>query len=645
MDRNTILGLVLIFALFIGFSVWNSPSEEEKKAQLAKQDSIARVEKQKTLLADSLTKLDAGAKTKGDSIRKDSLAKVNPTALAKENVEAMGSFSNATVGKNEFFTIENELIKLTFSTKGGRIFSAEVKNMKTFNDKPLVLFNGDTNTFGFSFFSNRQLVETQKLYFSPIWTNKNQTGLKNITVNGKDSVQFAMRLYPSSDSNAITDSYIEYQYTLKGNEWMVGMNLNMVNMESYVDQNTSSIDLKWQSDITNLEKSHSNENTSTTIYYRDNEEVDYLTETSDEKKDITTQVKWISFKQQFFAATLIARNNFESAKLDSKIITNDSTKIKNLTAEAKIPISTLKNFSFGMDMYFGPTKYKILKNYNLDLERQIPLGWSFAPMAWINRFAVIPVFNWLEQYGLNYGIIILILTILLKIVLMPIAYKTYMSSAKMRILKPEVEEITKRYPKTEDALKKQQATMALYKQAGASPMSGCLPMLLQLPILLAMFRFFPSSFELRQQPFLWATDLSSYDSIANLPFNIPFYGDHVSLFTILMTIATLVYTKLNGDMMGGGSQQMKSMKIMMYIMPIMFLGIFNNYASGLSYYYFLVNCITFLQMWLFRVFVNEDKIHAKIKINKLKPVKKSGWAKRLEDLAKQQQQAKQQKRK
>ncbi len=645
MDRNTILGLVLIFALFIGFSVWNSPSEEEKKAQLAKQDSIARVEKQKTLLADSLTKLDAGAKTKGDSIRKDSLAKVNPTALAKENVEAMGSFSNASVGKNEFFTIENELIKLTFSTKGGRIFSAEVKNMKTFNDKPLVLFNGDTNTFGFSFFSNRQLVETQKLYFSPIWTNKNQKGQKNITVNGKDSVQFAMRLYPSSDSNAITDSYIEYQYTLKGNEWMVGMNLNMVNMESYVDQNTSSIDLKWQSDITNLEKSHSNENTSTTIYYRDNEEVDYLTETSDEKKDITTQVKWISFKQQFFAATLIARNNFESAKLDSKIITNDSTKIKNLTAEAKIPISTLKNFSFGMDMYFGPTKYKILKNYNLDLERQIPLGWSFAPMAWINRFAVIPVFNWLEQYGLNYGIIILILTILLKIVLMPIAYKTYMSSAKMRILKPEVEEITKRYPKTEDALKKQQATMALYKQAGASPMSGCLPMLLQLPILLAMFRFFPSSFELRQQPFLWATDLSSYDSIANLPFNIPFYGDHVSLFTILMTIATLVYTKLNGDMMGGGSQQMKSMKIMMYIMPIMFLGIFNNYASGLSYYYFLVNCITFLQMWLFRVFVNEDKIHAKIKMNKLKPVKKSGWAKRLEDLAKQQQQAKQQKRK
>jgi YidC/Oxa1 family membrane protein insertase len=295
-------------------------------------------------------------------------------------------------------------------------------------------------------------------------------------------------------------------------------------------------------------------------------------------------------------------------------------------------------------MYLGPTKYKTLSSYNLDMEHQIPLGWSFSPMAWINRFAVIPVFNWLEQYGWNYGIIILILTILLKLVLLPIAYKTYMSSAKMRVLKPEVEEINQRYPKPEDAMKKQSATMALYKQAGASPMSGCLPMLLQMPILFALFRFFPSSIELRQQPFLWATDLSSYDSIYDFGFSVPLYGDHISLFTILMTIATLVYTKINNDMMASGSgQQAKTMKIMMYMMPIMFLGIFNDYAAGLSYYYFLVNCMTFLQMWIFRMVIDEKKIHAKIQMNKLKPVKKSGWAKRLEELSKQQQQMQQQK--
>jgi len=462
-------------------------------------------------------------------------------------------------------------------------------------------------------------------------------------VEGNDSLQFSLRLYPSADSNLVADSYIEYLYTIKGNDFMIGFSMNMVNMDAYIDRNTSSLGFIWQSTINKLEKSHDNEKNATTVYYRDSEEVDYLSETKDESKDITTQVKWLSFKQQFFATTLIAKTNFESAKINTKEILDNPNKIKTLTAEFKVPIAnSLKNFNFDMSMYFGPTKYKTLASYNLNLERQIPLGWSFAPMAWINRFAVLPVFNWLENYGWNYGIIILILTILLKIVLLPIAYKTYMSSAKMRVLKPEVEEITKRYPKPEDAMKKQSATMALYKQAGANPMSGCLPMLLQMPILLALFRFFPASIELRQHSFLWASDLSTYDSIYDFGFNIPFYGDHISLFTILMTIATLVYTKINNDMMAStNAQQAKTMKIMMYMMPIMFLGIFNNYAAGLSYYYFLVNCITFLQMWLFRVFVDEKKIHDKIQMNKLKPVKKSGWAQRIENLSKQQQQMQQ----
>ncbi|HEX7410581.1 MAG TPA: membrane protein insertase YidC, partial [Bacteroidales bacterium] len=288
-----------------------------------------------------------------------------------------------------------------------------------------------------------------------------------------------------------------------------------------------------------------------------------------------------------------------------------------------------------MLMFAGPLKYKLLRKIDLNLERQIPLGWSFFLLAWINRFAVLPVFNFLEGFNLNYGIIILILTILLKVLLLPIAYKTYLSSAKMRLLKPEVDEIGLKFPKKDDAMKKQQATMALYKKAGVNPMSGCVPMLLQMPILIAMFRFFPASIELRQQSFLWAHDLSSYDSILNLGFTIPFYGDHVSLFCLLMTISTILYTKMNNDMMAS-SNQMPGMKTMMYLMPIMFLGFFNSYSSGLSYYYLLANLFTFAQMYIIRRFVNEDKLHAQLQENKKKVVVKSGFQKRLEEMAKQQ---------
>jgi YidC/Oxa1 family membrane protein insertase len=287
-----------------------------------------------------------------------------------------------------------------------------------------------------------------------------------------------------------------------------------------------------------------------------------------------------------------------------------------------------------MSFYFGPLGFAEMRAYDLDLERQIPLGWGFFLLAWINMYIVIPVFNFLGSYGWNYGVVILVLTVLLKIMLFPIAYKMYLSSAKMRVLKPEVDELSKKFPKKEDAMKKQQAVMQLYKRAGASPMAGCIPMLLQMPILIALFRFFPSSIELRQQSFLWAEDLSSYDSILNLPFEIPFYGDHVSLFTLLMSISTVIYTHLNMNMTAGQGTQMPGMKTMMYLMPIMFLGLFNNYASGLSYYYFLANVITFVQMYIFRLAINEDKLRAKIEANKKKPVKKSGFQKRLEEAAK-----------
>jgi YidC/Oxa1 family membrane protein insertase len=308
--------------------------------------------------------------------------------------------------------------------------------------------------------------------------------------------------------------------------------------------------------------------------------------------------------------------------------------MRTTSAKVAVPFTGGSDDKIGMSIYFGPNKYQTLRKYKLDLERQIPLGWSFFLMQWINRFAVIPVFNFLGSFGWNYGIVILILTILLKIVLFPVAYKTYLSSARMRVLKPEVDEINLKYPKQEDAMKKQQAVMALYKKAGVNPMSGCVPILLQMPILIALFRFFPASIELRQQSFLWAHDLSSYDSIWDLPFTIPFYGDHVSLFTILMTAATIVYTYMNNQMMGTSSQQLPGMKTMMYIMPIMFLPLFNSYSSGLSYYYLLVNLLTFAQMYVFRLVVDEDKIHRQIQENKAKPVKKSSFQKRLEDAAK-----------
>jgi YidC/Oxa1 family membrane protein insertase len=431
---------------------------------------------------------------------------------------------------------------------------------------------------------------------------------------------------------------LEYLYTFKNDDYSFGFRINYVNMQNYLYLNTNIFTLQWEAEMLNVERNFDNEKNNTTIYFMDNlNKVDELKPTKDEKRDFL-QLKWVSFKQQYFTTVLIADSGyFSSGRLatSSKVA---PPALKNLTANLEFDAKSLYSGSFDMTMYIGPNQYKLLRTYDLNLERQVAIGWSFFLLHWINRGAVIPLFDWLSKYALNYGIIILILTILLKIVLMPIAYKTYLSSARMRVLKPEIEEINAKYPKQEDAMKKQQATMALYKSAGASPMAGCLPMLLQMPILFAMFRFFPTAYELRQQPFLWADDLSTYDSVVSFGFNIPFYGDHVSLFCLLMTAATLIYTWLNNKMMTMGNQdQMKMMRVMMYFMPIMFLGIFNNFASGLTYYYLLVNLITFLQMWIFRISVDEAKIRERLKANMLKPKKKSNWQARMEEMVKQQQ--------
>lgn len=387
-----------------------------------------------------------------------------------------------------------------------------------------------------------------------------------------------------------------------------------------------------------FEKGRNAEKQYSGLYYKYHlDEVDWIKGAKDDSEDLRTKVKWIGFKGQFFSSVFIADDAFASALVEVKGESSESSNFLAYNrAETVIPVDFSTNENIGFSFYFGPNHFFTLNRYDkaLELNKLIPLGWGI--FGWVNRIAVLPVFNFLEGFIGSYGIIILILTILIKLVLFPLTYKSYMSTAKMKVLKPQIDEINERIPK-EKAMERQQATMALYKKAGVNPMGGCLPMLLQMPILIAMFNFFPVSIELRQESFLWATDLSTYDSIFDLPFNIPFYGAHVSLFTLLMAATNMLYTKMNSEMTASANQ-MPGMKGMMYMMPVMFLFFFNNYASGLSYYYFVSTLITVGQTLLIRRFVDEKKLLKKIQANQKKPVKKSKFAQRLEEMTKQQQQ-------
>ncbi len=635
MDKNTIFGLLLIFAIFIGFTIYNQPSKEEQERMQHQRDSLL-VQQQK---ADSMAFVMEQRAQQQEEIGEPETS-TGQTAQASGLHDRLGLFSNAGIGEDKEFILENDLIKVRLSNKGGKIINVELKDYQSYDSLPLVLFNNDDVKFGYTFFSSNRTISTNDLYFRPYVNGSEWTGSGPLTVSANNALTFSMRLYSDLDDGDIDpDRYIEYAYTLYGDNYMMDYDLNLVGMDRVIDRGTNFLDLTWEMDMRRQEKSLDNERNETTIYYKYyQDDVDYLSERKDVEESLKTDVRWLSFKTRFFLATIIGDQPFMNADLktytDEQI--TDEHYLKTMSALIGVPFENKPQQTFPMRMYFGPNKYRTLKQYDLELQRQIPLGWSFFLMAWINIYAVIPVFDWLGGYGWNYGIVILLLTIMLKIVLFPIAYKTYQSSAKMRVLKPEIDELTKKFSKKEDAMKKQQATMALYKKAGVNPMAGCVPMLLQFPILIALFRFFPSSIELRQQPFLWAHDLSSYDSILSLPWNIPFYGDHVSLFTLLMTVSTIFYTKLNSEMMGSSSTQMPGMKTMMYLMPVMFLGIFNNYASGLSYYYLLANLFTFAQMFLIRQAIDEDKILKQIQLNKKKPAKKkSGFQKRLEDMAKQ----------
>jgi YidC/Oxa1 family membrane protein insertase len=631
MNRDTIIGFILIASILVGYSIWMAPSKEEIAENQKRQESISQMREQARVL-DSI-------RISAENLKVAETIAIVPDSISNDYTllrDKFGAFASSSNGELQNFQIENNVLKINVLSKGGFLNSVELIDYKTFDSLPLIIFDPKTASFDMSFFAQNRNINSKDFYFKPFLNGKPYKN-ESLKASANDSLVFSMRLF-ADDASGVIDpgKYIEFEYRLKPDDYMVGFDINLVGMETVMASNTSFLAINWKADLLKQEKSVDNFNGSTIYYKHVNDDVEYLSETEDEELSVKTRVKWVSFKQRFFTSTFVAGSQFDNADMSitTKANPGNPRYLKSMETTVELPFNFESVKSIPLSFYFGPNKFTELKSYHLDLERQIPLGWSFFLLAWINIYIVIPVFSFLGSYGWNYGIVILVLTVLLKIILFPIAYKTYVSSAKMRVLKPEVDEISAKFPKSEDAMKKQQAVMALYKKAGANPMSGCVPMLLQMPILIAMFRFFPSSIELRQQPFLWATDLSSYDSIWNLPWDIPFYGDHVSLFTLLMTISTIIYTYLNNEMMGSQSTQLPGMKTMMYIMPVMFLGLFNNYASGLSYYYFLANVITFGQMYIFRLVINEDKVHAKIQENKKKPVKKSGFQARLEEAAK-----------
>jgi membrane protein insertase, YidC/Oxa1 family, N-terminal domain len=638
MNKNSIIGIILIIGILVGWSIWVTPSKEEIAKQREYQDSIYRANRAR-YIQDSIRFVEAQKQAEQVVYQQDNVEVTDAVMRDK-----YGVFATTAAGEEKTFIVENDVLKLTLTSKGAFVKTMQLKDYQTWDSLPLIGFDENTTKFNLSFFASNRNINTIDLYFTPYLNNYPYDGDGNIVV-GEKPVELSFRAYADDLSDILNpNEYIEFKYTVTKDEYMVDFNVKTVNMKNVIASNTNFVTIDWYADILKQEKAVDRYNGSNVYYKFVSDDVESLSGNrggeKDGEKDLRSNLKWLSFKQRFFSYSLIAKENFNSAVIGMKtdIRQQNPRYLKTMYATVDVPFDGLSATNeMPMQFYFGPNSLKIMDKYDIDLDKQIPLGGKFV--GWINRYIVVNVFNWLGSYGWNYGIVILVLTIIIKLALMPFAFKSYQSTAKMRVLKPEIDEINAKYPDEKDNMKKQQAIMDLYKKAGASPTSGCLPMLLQLPILWAIFRFFPSSIELRQQPFLWADDLSTYDSILDLGFNIPFYGDHVSLFTLLMTITTILYTYLNNKQMAATQQQgMKGMKVMMYIMPIMFLGLFNSYSAGLSYYYMLVNIITFLQMYLFRVFLDDEKLRKKIELAKQRPVKKSAFQKRLEELQKQQQQ-------
>jgi len=617
MDRNTIIGLGIIGLLLVGYSIFTKPQREAQMAERSRLDSIARVEQVRAMEAARQAQAqlpvgDSGTIAPGDSVSMEVLS------------GELGDFANAASGTEKKVVLENNNVKLTFSTLGGRPYTVELKKYQTFDSLPLYLFDGDSTIFALQFFADNRRINTGELYF--------QSNTQRLTAEGGRSYQ---QLTMSMDISETAS--ISYIYRLFDDDYMLDFDMRLKGLDKY---RTDQMEFNFDFYAPSQEKGYQNEAMYTTLYYKykggDVENFKSRSKKELEEVTETTRISWIAFSHQFFSTILIADEHFDGAYMMQERFNDPGKYVRRYSASIDMPYDRTGDQLIGMQLYLGPNKFKALKSYgDLGLENVVTVGGSM--IRWINAFVVIPIFDWLNKYFVNFGIIILLLTLIIKMALFPLTYRSFKSQAVMRLLKPQVDEIGERYPKKEDAMKKQQATMDLYKKAGANPMGGCLPMLLQFPILYAMFRFFPTSIELRQQGFLWAHDLSTYDSILDLPWNIPMYGDHVSLFTLLMTVTTMLSMKWNNQV-SAGSSQMPGMKTMMYIMPVMFMFILNNFSAGLTYYYFLANVITLAQNLIFKRFIDEDKILKKIASRQNKPAKKSKFAQRLEAIQKQQQQ-------
>ena len=575
-DKNTATGIFLISIILLIFNIFFAPEIPQENVN----SNVTSEEKENTS---------------------------ENTPLEIDNV----IFKQEKNTETQIKVLENEKIKISISSLGGKISSVILKEFTTHDSLPLDLFVADSSKFNLQFFSN-ELINTSDLNF--------------IAIEELNTIK--MRLMIDSLN------YFEYIYRLTEDDYLIDFDINVIGMQNIISKNVNYMNLQWEMSAPQTEKSKSNQEMYTGVQYQynSNNEVDYLSFNSSDEDKINSKLNWVAFKQQFFSAILIAKDGFQKPTILSSKKYEKSEHIKRMSASFELPFNHKSEEQLNFQFYFGPNHYKTLKSYGKSFEELIPLGWGI--FGWVNQYVVINIFDFLNKYFTNYGIIILLLTIIIKLVLSPFTYKAYLSQAKMKVLKPEIDKLNDKFKGKKDPMKMQQETMNLYRKAGVNPMGGCLPMLFQFPILIAMFRFFPASIELRQKSFLWADDLSSYDSIMSLPFEIPFYGDHVSLFTLLMTISTLMYTRMNTSMATG---QMAQMKWMMYLMPIMFLGFFNNYAAGLSYYYFLANMITFSQQFLMKKMIDENAILAQIEKNKKNPKKKSSFQKKLEELQKRQE--------
>lgn len=589
MDKNQLTGLLLISMLvfaYFHFFAPEPPPTQESQNENARQEQV-----------------DASTAPAEPIIEDDSIRQI-------QNQQKYGDFAQAAEGSENEISLENEDVKITFSTKGAAIKSVLLKNYLTYDKKPLYLLDENSSKMDYFINTNNTVINLSELYFS--------SDNSSTTVAEGDTTQITFDIRLSGDRS------IQKTYSLAGSGFQLGHEISLNGVET----SNNNINFQWLNKLKEVEEHVDLSRRVTTVnYYTEEEGYDYLSETSTEREEerLTLPAKWVSMKQKFFASAIVTENQFNDLAVASEIDPADTNSVKTTMMNLNIPVA---NNATAVKFYFGPNNYKILQDVAPGFEKNVTLGWG--PLGWINKFLIIPIFHWLENFITNYGIIILILVVIIKLLLSPLSYKSYLSMAKTKVLKPELDAIKEKHG--DDMQKAQAEQMQLYQKVGINPLSGCIPMLLQMPILLAMFYFFPNSIELRQEAFLWANDLSTYDTIFNLPFTIPFYGNHVSLFCLLMTASQILYTWSNSQM----TTIQGPMKTMQYIMPVAFLFFLNSFPAGLTFYYFVSNVFTFGQQALIKNFIDEDKIKAVLEENRKRNVnkKKSKFQMRLEEAMK-----------